>query len=170
MPYYHICITEMLLCCYASTEKIKPWWLSDALTFLVYVSPVLLFHLVWPLRLPTGSPSDSAVENLPAMQETQVWSLGWEDPLGEDMYSLAFSTPVFLPGQSHGQQSRPVTVHGVAKSQTWLSDSHIAHHTRPPSHHAGKELDILFSVMKPTVAVSWGVLWLYVICELRNQV
>ena len=39
------------------------------------------------------------VKNLPAMQETQVWSLGWKDPLEED------STPVFLPGQSHGQRS-----------------------------------------------------------------
>ena len=25
------------------------------------------------------------VNNLPAMQETQVWSLGWEDPLEKEM-------------------------------------------------------------------------------------
>ena len=25
------------------------------------------------------------VKNLPAMQETQVWSLGWEDPLKKEM-------------------------------------------------------------------------------------
>ena len=40
----------------------------------------------------------------PAMQkvqETQVQSLGWEDPLGEGMAT----TPVFLPGESHGQRS-----------------------------------------------------------------
>ena len=31
------------------------------------------------------------------------------------------STPVFLPGKSHGQRSLAgYTVHGVAKSQTWL--------------------------------------------------
>ena len=33
-------------------------------------------------------PSSSAVKNLPAMQEsqeTQVWSLGWEDTLEEGM-------------------------------------------------------------------------------------
>ena len=30
-------------------------------------------------------------------------------------------TPVFLPGQSHGQRSWWVTVHRVAKSQIWLS-------------------------------------------------
>ena len=38
------------------------------------------------------------VKNPPAMQETWVLSLGWEDPLGEGM---AKPTPVFLPGESH---------------------------------------------------------------------
>ena len=35
------------------------------------------------------------VKNLPAMQETQVLSLGLEDPLEKGMYS------VFLPGEFH---------------------------------------------------------------------
>ena len=39
--------------------------------------------------------------NLPAMQETWVQSLGWEDPLEKEMQP----TPVFLPGESHGQRS-----------------------------------------------------------------
>ena len=30
-------------------------------------------------------PGGSAVKNLPAMQEIQVWSLGWEDPLEKEM-------------------------------------------------------------------------------------
>ena len=30
-------------------------------------------------------PKGAVVENLPAMQEMQVWSLGWEDPLEEEM-------------------------------------------------------------------------------------
>ena len=34
------------------------------------------------------------------MQETQVQSLGWEDPLEKKM-----ATPVFLLGKSHGQRS-----------------------------------------------------------------
>ena len=25
------------------------------------------------------------VKNLPAMQETQIWSLGWDDPLEKEM-------------------------------------------------------------------------------------
>ena len=33
----------------------------------------------------TGFPCDSAVKNLPAMQEKRVQSLSWEDPLEEEM-------------------------------------------------------------------------------------
>ena len=40
------------------------------------------------------------VKNLPANQETQVQSLGREDPLEKEMAT----TPVFLPGKSHGQR------------------------------------------------------------------
>ena len=36
------------------------------------------------------------IKNLPAVQETWVGSLGWEDPLEEGMAT----TPVFLPGES----------------------------------------------------------------------
>ena len=35
------------------------------------------------------------------MQETQVQSLGWEDPLEKEMAT----TPVLLPGKSHGCRS-----------------------------------------------------------------
>ena len=41
------------------------------------------------------------VKNLPAMQETQVRSLGLEDSLEKEWQH----TPVFLPGESHGQRS-----------------------------------------------------------------
>ena len=39
------------------------------------------------------------VKNPPAMRETWVQSLSWEDPVEKG------STPVFLPGKSHGQRS-----------------------------------------------------------------
>ena len=35
------------------------------------------------------------------MQETQVQSLGQEDPLEKGMATI----PIFLPGESHGQKS-----------------------------------------------------------------
>ena len=58
------------------------------------------------------------VKNLPALQETQVQSLGWEDPLEKGMAAhssiLAWEIPwTEEPGQ---------LVHGVTKSQTRLSD------------------------------------------------
>ena len=41
------------------------------------------------------------VKNLPEMQETQVQSLGWKDPLERKWKP----SPVFSPGKSHGQRS-----------------------------------------------------------------
>ena len=44
-------------------------------------------------------------KKLPIVQETpESWVrfLDWEDPLEDDM---AVATPVFLPGESHGQRS-----------------------------------------------------------------
>ena len=41
------------------------------------------------------------VKHLPAMRETWVWSLGWEDPWRRKWQP----TPVFLPGESHGWRS-----------------------------------------------------------------
>ena len=41
------------------------------------------------------------VKHLPAMQETRVRSLGWEDLLEKEMQP----TPVFLPGESHRRRS-----------------------------------------------------------------
>ena len=52
-------------------------------------------------------------KNLPAMQETQVGSLGGEDPLEREWQP----TPVFLPREFHGQRSLVGTVHGVTKSR-----------------------------------------------------
>ena len=41
------------------------------------------------------------VKNLPAKQEMWVQSLGWEDPLEEEIATH----PVFLPGKFHGQKN-----------------------------------------------------------------
>ena len=41
------------------------------------------------------------VKSLPAMQETRIQSLGWEDPLEKEMAT----TPVFLPGKYYEWKS-----------------------------------------------------------------
>ena len=65
-----------------------------------------------------GFPGGIVVKNLPAMQETRVQSLGWEDPLEEgtatDSSILAWKIP-------WTEETGGATVHGVAKSQTQLS-------------------------------------------------
>ena len=55
------------------------------------------------------------VKNLPAMWETQVWSLGWEDPLEKEMSTPSCLLPWRIPWTEGAWQA---TVHGVAKSAT----------------------------------------------------
>ena len=54
-----------------------------------------------------GLPSVSAVKNLPAMQETRVWSLDWEDPLEEGMatHSSILAGKIPRTEESGGLQS-----------------------------------------------------------------
>ena len=40
------------------------------------------------------------IQNLPAVQETQVETLGWKQPWGREWKP----TPVFSPGEFHGQK------------------------------------------------------------------
>ena len=62
------------------------------------------------------------VKNLSVMQETQGKSLGQDDSLEKEY----LPTPVFLPGEFHGQrrEAGQGTAHGVTKSQTQLSHQH----------------------------------------------
>ena len=65
------------------------------------------------------------VKNPPPMRETWVWSLGWEDPLekGKATHSTILAWRI------------PWTAHGVAKSQTRLSDFHF-HYTPVSVKHS----------------------------------
>ena len=66
-----------------------------------------------------ASPVAQTEKNLPAVPETQVQCLGWEDPLEEGMATHSSIFAWMIP-----MDRRPwyATVHGVAKSQTRLSD------------------------------------------------
>ena len=59
------------------------------------------------------------VENLPAMQEIQVQSLGGEDPLEKEMVTHSSILAWRIPWTRGVWQA---IVHGVAKSWTQLSD------------------------------------------------
>ena len=66
-----------------------------------------------------GFPGAQMVKNLPVIQETQAWSLGWEDPLEKGM--IIHSSIVFLEN-SMDREAWWATVHAVTKSWTRLSD------------------------------------------------
>ena len=75
-------------------------------------------------RVVKGFPGVSNSKGSAARQETQVHSLGWEDPLEKGMVP----TPEFLPGEFHRQRSLvSYRTWGYKESHT-LSDSHT--HTR----------------------------------------
>ena len=76
--------------------------------------------LIFKLSSPIGaSLVAKKVKNPPAMWETWVWSLGWEDPLEEGMVThssiLAWRIPM-------GRGVWQATIHEVTKSQTRLND------------------------------------------------
>ena len=56
---------------------------------IVFIYTVLASLVVW------------MVKNLPVIREAWVWTLGWEDPLENDMAAHSST----LPGESHGQRS-----------------------------------------------------------------
>ena len=55
------------------------------------------------------------LKRLPAMQETQVQSLGWEDPLEKEMATHSIILGLENPMD---REAWWATVHGVAKSRT----------------------------------------------------
>ena len=59
------------------------------------------------------------VKNLPAMQETWVISLGWEDPQEENMATHSSILACRIPMDRGDWQA---TVHGVTKRRTRLSN------------------------------------------------
>ena len=61
----------------------------------------ITLNLLPPHLMESLIPVAHTVTNPPAVQESWVSSLGQEDPLEKRMAS----TPLFLPGESHGQRS-----------------------------------------------------------------
>ena len=58
-------------------------------------------NLEQPKAICCASLVTQMVKNLPTVQKTKVRSLGHEDPLEKGMET----TPVFLPGEFHGQRN-----------------------------------------------------------------
>ena len=80
--------------------------------------PLVCLPHSWGRNL-RGSLVAQMVKNPPAMQETWVPSLGWEDPLEEGMatYSSLLAWRITMD-----RGAWQATVHGVIKSRTQLSN------------------------------------------------
>ena len=63
------------------------------------------------------------VKNLPAMWETQVQTLGWEDPWKRKWQH----TPVILPGEFHGHRSLAGYSPGGCKESDMTEQLHTQH-------------------------------------------
>ena len=113
-----------------SPEKQSPWdcnWLASP-QCVAGDSWKESLHLKKCTHIDGASLVAQEGKNLPAMQQTWVWSLGWEDPLEKGM---ATHSPGFLPGESHGQRSLVGYSPWGHKSWTRLSDwrFHTRRHT-----------------------------------------
>ena len=104
-PLYSLEFNSMV----RSLEGCSPWSCKEPDTIEQLNSSSLLFggSVVKSLPANSGHGSDPWVGKIP-------WRRKW------------LLTPVFLPGESHEQRAWRATVHGVAKSQTWLSDWRVA--------------------------------------------
>ena len=96
--------------------------------YLLLPDLLLIMTLPWTIW---ASLAAQMLKNLPAMWETWVRSLGWEDTL-EKGTATHFITLAKFHGIMENSMVRGdwwATVHGVAKSQTWLGNFHLNHFT-----------------------------------------
>ena len=68
------------------------------LAILIYLDFLNIWKILKPI---SGFPGSSVVKNLPAMQVTGVQSLGWEDPLEEEIATHS----ILMPEKSQGKRS-----------------------------------------------------------------
>ena len=119
-------------------------------------------------------------KNLPAMQETQVWSLGREDPLE---LGMAIHSSI-LPGESCGQRSLVgYSPWGCKESDTteWLS-THTTHALHEPfedlcwlcpHHHTGPVLPqcpSLTGIFSLTCYFAYSVVFIFHLLQLEREI
>ena len=106
-----------------SLEGCSPWgrkesgtteWLTLTLTYmfiwtaLVLTFSFILHHFTNHVFLKGASLVAQTVKNLPANQDTRIWSLGWEDPLEKEMttHSSILAWRIPWTEEPRGLQSR----------------------------------------------------------------
>ena len=88
------------LCIFNNTVNNIVLWSISVYIDVMHMTTLKRLEWGWVREL-WGFLMGQTIKNLPAMQETQVQSLGWEDPLEKGMATH----PAFLLGEFHGQRS-----------------------------------------------------------------
>ena len=102
----HVCSSSQQ---WSSKHTVHLYFLNQNTSFPISTNE--LTHSTRPtIRGPLASLVAQLVKNPPAMRETWVRSLAWEDPLEE--------------GKATRYSALACIVHGGTESRTWLSDSH----------------------------------------------
>ena len=94
-----------------STQETQ--WLDYRIKIVLYLEKWTVYNAL------CGFPGGSGVKNLHAMQKTQIWSLGQEDPLEKEMvtYPSILAWEILWTEEPGKLQSM-----GSQNSWTWLSD------------------------------------------------
>ena len=124
MSSFPVWISFVSFCCMivmARTSQLC--WQSECPFFVLNLRRNAFSFLPWIMVLVGPSLVAQMVKNLPVMWETRVWSLGWEDPLVKGDTSAHFSILAWRIPMDRGVWW--ATVHGIAKSCTWLREEHF---------------------------------------------
>ena len=99
--YMEACIT---IFCNPFIPLRFPFLLTFSLSLLLFS---FILSLLYPSVMNICFPGGLVVKNLPAVQDTQVWFLGWEDPLEKDMatYSSILAWRILWTEEHGGLQS-----------------------------------------------------------------
>ena len=88
-------------------------------------------------------PGGAVVKNPPVMQETQVWSLGWKDPLGKEMSTHSSMLAWKIPWTEEPDRLQSMEVQRVDTPEQLSTTEQLWPHTHTPlviaSHKASLE-------------------------------
>ena len=117
-------------------------------------------------REPRASLVAQMVKNLPAVQETQVWSLGWEDPLEDGMatHSSILAWRIPWTEQPDGLQSMGLqrVGHGwTINTFTFCGSLYQGHRYGAPyqGHLQNWLSPIAITAMRPLAPLDWPAPW-----------
>ena len=113
-------------------------------------APGLVTICIYP-RLSGVFLGGSVVKNLPAMQETLLWHMGWEDPLEKGTATYSSILAEYLVHRGTWQAG----AHRIAKSQTWLKQLNTHTHYFQTDPCIFPVLVRCFSIFKYPVTILW---------------